>query len=544
MRYLMLVLAFAACGDDSVGNSGGAGGSGGSGGSGGMTIDAGPIIPPGDPGMGDVRFDIDSTMGVHAISPFIYGTNAPDWSGTAKHLAFARAGGNRWTAYNWENNASNAGTDYMNQNDGLLGGGSTPGEAVRPHVADALNAGANFLVTIPVVGYVAADESPGGDVDQTPNYLQTRFKVSHAAKGAPFVYPPDTTDPDVYEDEFVHWLSGQFPVDRVFYSLDNEPDLWSSTHPRIHPNPVTYAELMGKTTEYAAAIKAVVPQALVFGPVSYGWNGYTSLQNASDANGRDFLEFYLDSLKQAEQTAGRRLVDVLDLHWYPEATGGGVRIIGQDTTADVVAARLQAPRSLWDPNYTETSWITQFSTNGPIRLIPRLKDKIAANDPGTLIAFTEYDYGGGADISGGLAEADVLGIFGREDVFAAALWELAADESFIYGALAMFRNFDGANGSFGATSIQADTSAVGNATVYASVDDPSRLVIVAINKTGSPLVAAIAVTHTTRFSHAEVYQLTAASATPAHVADEPITAVNAFRHTLPAMSVTTLVLRP
>ena len=59
---------------------------------------------------------------------------------------------------------------------------------------------------------------------------------------------------------------------------------------------------------------------------------------------------------------------------------------------------------------------------GPIELIPRLMKKIADHYPGTKLSISEYNYGAGGDISGGLAEADVLGIFGREGLFAATMW--------------------------------------------------------------------------------------------------------------------------
>src|SRR5207248_2326867 len=128
----------------------------------------------------------------------------------------------------------------------------------------------------------------------------------------------------------------------------------------------------------------------------YGWYGYTTLQGAPDANGRDFLSFYLSRMNAASTKAGQRLLDVLDLHWYPEATGNGIRITGNDTSAPVVAARLQAARSLWDPNYIETSWIAQdWLGNKPVVLIPRIMNKIAARYPGTGLAFTEYNYGAG-----------------------------------------------------------------------------------------------------------------------------------------------------
>ncbi len=514
-------------------------------------VDAPPPITPDDPGPADVRVAIDTSAGVHPISPFIYGHNAPDWDGRGAHLTMGRSGGNRMTAYNWENNASNAGSDYMFQNDGFLGGGDVAGEVPRSAVEAAHDHGAAQIVTIPCAGYVAADKNADGDVTNTPNYLDTRFRISVPAKGSAFAYPPDTTDDHVYQDEFVSWLEGQFPESRtdprrtIFYALDNEPDLWASTHAEIRPDALTYAELVQRDTDYAAAIKSAAPGALVFGFVSYGWNGYTTLQNAPDGAGRDFLDVYLDAMAAAETSAGKRRVNVLDLHWYPEAQGGGVRITGQETGADVVAARLQAPRSLWDPTYSEASWIVDASTQGPIRLIPRLLDQIAAHYPGTRLAFTEYNYGGGADISGGLAQADVLGVFGRESVFAAAEWPLAADESFILGGFDLFRDFDGAGGAFGDTSVQATCDDDAAASVYASVNasDPARVVIVAINKRDTDTSAGISVRHGYQYTSAEVYQLTAAGSTPARAADLDITKVNAFVYTMPARSASVLVLR-
>ena len=50
------------------------------------------------------------------------------------HLTFDRAGGNRWTAYNWETNASNAGSDYIYNNDNYLSSSNVPAEAVRSFV--------------------------------------------------------------------------------------------------------------------------------------------------------------------------------------------------------------------------------------------------------------------------------------------------------------------------------------------------------------------------------------------------------------------------
>ena len=495
-----------------------------------------------------VQFTVDAQQNVKPISRFIYGVNQA-LDGAYANLTLTRAGGNRWTAYNWENNASNAGSDWNYQNDGYLGGGSTPGGAVMPTLTNAAAHNAGAILTIPINGYVAADKNGGGDVRASgANYLQTRFKQSLPAKGAAFTLTPSTSDAYVYQDEFVNWIKtnyayGQTDPNRpIWFSLDNEPDLWSSTHAEVHPAAVTYAELVQKTIAYATAIKTVSPSSKIFGPVSYGWNGYTTLQNAPDAAGRDFLEFYLAQMKQAELSAGKRLLDVLDVHWYPEAQGGGVRITGTETSGTVVAARLQAPRSLWDPTYTETSWITQWSTYGPIKLLPRLQDKIDRNYAGTKLAITEYNYGGGQHISGGIAQADALGIFGREGVLAANEWQLNSDESFIAGAFRMFRNYDGANGTFGDTSILASTANIADTSLYASLDsaDPHRLVLVAINKTDHAISGQIQLDHGQAFRWADVYQLTSASADPQYAGRLTLVSPTTLSYTLPAYSVSTL----
>jgi hypothetical protein len=531
-------------------------------------VQAGQVIPPSTPPASQVNFEIFSTQDVKPISRFIYGMNGWDPAQRPRNLALSRSGGNRMTAYNWETNASNAGSDYFNQNDDFLGGGTTPNGAVKPGLEAARNAGAGMIVTMPLIGYVSADKNGGGDVANTANYLQTRFHQSPARKGTAFTLTPNTADAFVYQDEYINFLDESYPGafgaanNPLMISLDNEPDLWQHTHARLRGDSdpmtqagqtATYAEMVQRTIEYADAAKDVNENALIFGPVNYGWQGMIRFQDASDANNRDFLEFYLAQMAAAEGSNGHRLVDVLDVHWYPEARGvcasnpmDGCRVTEEATDAGVVAARKQAPRSLWDATYTESSWITQFSTNGPIRLLPRLQDKITANYPGTRLAITEYNYGAANHISGAIAQADALGVFGREGLFAATLWRLAANNDFIYGGFDMYRNYDGANGSFGDTSVRATNSDVANASVYASVNtgDASRLVLVCINKSDAAQTAGIAVSHTVQFNRFEVYQLTGASSVPQRLADQNISLTNAFQFSMPANSVSTLILLP
>lgn len=530
-----------------------------------------------------VRFTIDAGRRF-PISPFVYGINfygglpgknTPDWP---RHIAVSRMGGNRLTAYNWENNASNAGLDYNYQNDNYLGGGSLPGEAVRVFVAGALKKGAGAIVTVPLIGHVARDidgTSVGTDPATVRARLAARFVPSYPRKPTPLAPLPNPDDDAVYQDEFVAWLARTFPgafasdTTPIFLTLDNEPDLWGSTHEEIMPKVdgksavLTYDDLIDRTIAYTRAIKDVAPQATIFGPGTATWAGAATLGRYPSPDPRYgrtfFLDVYLDRLRAAERVAGRRLVDVLDIHWYPAAAANGQEI-GNDMAPQneaMIAARLQAPRSLWDPTYDERSWVSGVQ-NGPIRLLPLLREKIAAHYPGTKIAITEYYYGRGGDISGGIAQADVLGIFGREGVYAATLWPNAnlaaipyggsADRGYRYviAAFRMFRDYDGQGSAFGRTGLAAHTSHPIGTSVYASADDStaSRVVLVAINKGLHARDASIDVIASHGWRTAEVYRVTDGAPDPQRGPDLSMAGGRVLRYTMPPMSISTLVLRP
>lgn len=476
-----------------------------------------------------VVFDKQAVFTINAaavrgeISSYIYGANFSDVAAFGEvPYPFGRIGGNRWTAYNWENNASNAGSDWYYHNDSYLGDEADPGGVVIDAITKMFGYGSTALITIPIQGYVAADKD-GTDVTGTSDYLTTRFNMNRAFKKAPLLTTPDLTDDFVYQDEFVNLLEKTFAQQiansgrDIFYSLDNEPDLWSSTHSPIQPAPVGYDELIEKNIEFARAIKSVATDAVIFGFVSYGYNGFINLQNAPgdyEAHG-EFIDYYLSELAAAEKEYDKRLVDVLDLHWYPEATFEGVRIGSDESGAGMAEARMQSPRSLWDPTYVEDSWITDYNGDKGIALIPWLREKINRCYPGTEIAFTEYYYGGGDDISGAITQADVLGIFGREDIFAASYWHTGdSADTYIHAAFNMFLNVDGKGSGFGDISIAAETSDIEKTSVYASLDsqDPSKMVIMAINKSDEWIEAQINISpNGQKYKTAIVYQLTSAS---------------------------------
>jgi hypothetical protein len=391
----------------------------------------------------NVVVTVDTTT-TKPISPYIYGINFYS-PGDPAQLTLSRMGGNRWTAYNWENNASNAGNDYIYSSDSFLGGGTTPAESVRSDIAANQAAGRASLFTVQLQGYVSADKN--GAVDMTlplATRLATRFKPVVNKKGAAFTLTPDASDASVYMDEFVWALDQKLSSSQMFaanaalpsfISLDNEPELWQSTHKEIQGETmVTSDNYIAKTIDLCKAIKDQFPNATIFGPAHYGFAGIYSWQGelkgtlAPTPGGSDwFTDKYLLAMKNAATAYGRRLLDVYDFHWYPEVyDANGVRIVGMDSgtlTDTQVQLIVQSPRDLWDPTFHDPNnsspWIYQTLGSTPINIIGRLQAKIAASYPGTKLALTEYQNGGGGHIAGTIAQADDLGIFGAQGVFAA-----------------------------------------------------------------------------------------------------------------------------
>lgn len=545
---------------------------------------AGPGDTAGAASSGDITFTIDASR-TYPISRFIYGGNFLDspstWGGATppREMTFDRMGGNRMSAYNWESNHSNAGNDYEYHNDEYLSSSSRPGEAVRARAVAAFGRGQAFMATVPMLGYVAADNCGCNvgitDADRSTR-LATRFRLSRAFKGAPLATSPVSSDAAVYQDEFVHWFETTFPGRSgsqdtpVFYSLDNEVDLWSSTHKEIQsdigddtdrPRLQTYSGLTDTSIVYARAIKSVAPNALVFGPAVATYAGIAVLGRYPtpdpEFGTQNFIDVYLDRMKAAEATHGRRLLDVLDVHYYPAIGTRGGEITNDYAPQDsaTIWARVQAPRSLWDDTFDERSWVSGV-TDGPIRLLPRLKAQIAAHYPGTKLAITEYYFGRGGDISGAIAQADALGIFAREGVFAASLWPQAGlyaqpwqgdgnkAYAYAFAAFRMFRNYDGTGGNFGDTGLQAKSSDVAASSVHASRDAAGNIVLVVINKTTMPKPARLAISGIAAPKALRAWALTSASATPARQPDQAPGASGTFTYLMPPMSVSTLVLAP
>jgi hypothetical protein len=518
-----------------------------------------------DPDRGAVAITVNPAK-THAISPYIYGLNfATKVDDAPAGVEFDRTGGNRWTAYNWETNTSNAGRDYQYQNDRYLGNNVTPGGIVADLIDTDRRRGMASLITVQMQGYVSADDRGPVKMSNPPDVARFRKVVHEKATVSrePFTLTPSVSDDAVYTDEFLWAMDRKFagqnifgatPTTKpVFISLDNEPELWNQTHLEVQgAKNVSADDFIARTRSIATAIKKQFPNAVIFGPAHFGFMGMYNWLNEMKAtpNGSDwFTDRYLKAMKSASTAAGRRLVDVYDFHWYSEATdSAGTRVVsltGPKLTDSQVQAVVQSPRSLYDRTFRENSWISKAVLGGPIALLDRLQSRIDASNPGMKLALTEYHNGGALHIAGTIAQADNLGIFGARGLFAAAQWQMSPREPYILAAFRAYRDFDGTGHNYGDTSVEATSGDPSRVVVYVSTDSEhaGRVVMVAINRSTTEQSAIIS--GQPLRGTARRFQITAASARqqsqirPVPAGTQPVSG-RSLTLKLPPLSVTTV----
>ncbi|GIF74924.1 glycoside hydrolase family 44 protein [Asanoa siamensis] len=513
---------------------------------------------------------VDAAQDRHPISPHVYGMNFADAALAAElDLPVRRWGGNATTRYDYRYDTTNRASDWFfeniaeeNDDPGALPDGSSTDEFVEQDRAT----GTDTILTVPLIGWApkARDGSCGFSVAKYGPQQRTdewRPDCGNGIRpdGTPVTGndPRDTSAPvgAAYVTSWIGHLTEKYGTADEggvrFYNLDNEPDIWHSTHRDVHPLGASSVELRDRAIEIGAAVKAADPGAATLGPVGWGWTSwdYSGLDQETcgrtgcwadppDRAARDGLPFttwYLQQLRAYEQAHGTRLLDYFDMHFYPQA--GGVAF-GNGNDPATNALRLRSTRALWDPTYVDESWIgTQ------VRLVPRMRELVAAHYPGTRTAITEYNWGALDHVNGALAQADILGIFGRERLDLATLWAPPAAADPGAYAFRMYRNYDGAGGRFGDIGVRATSADQSVLSVYAAErSSDGALTAMVVNKSGADQTAPV--TFAGRGAGtAKVHRYGAADpGAIVRAPDQPVSASGTVETTFPADSITLLVL--
>lgn len=468
--------------------------------------------------VGPLTLAVDPNADRHAISPLIYGVSGNDspWAGQPPYTV-NRWGGNAVTRYNWKIDVSNRGMDwfFMNiANDTNVS--QLPDNSTADRFIDISRAaGSEPLMTMPTIGWAPFDRNTrwgfsvaGYGPQQWTECSYTGYPSWCHLDAGNGVKPdgvtpvtgnnPLDTSIAISPSFVTEWMShiegrvGSATSGGVkFFALDNEPMLWNSTHRDVHPAPVSDAEIWQRTQDYAGAIKTQDPGAQVFGPVCWGWCDYFYSAKDGCGPGTDyaangpFLEWYLQQASQYQTTHGVRLIDYLDIHYYPQNTNVA---LSDDESQGTASLRLRSVRSLYDPAYPDESWIGQ-----PVNLIPRMKDIIARKYPGTKLAITEYNWGNDNGLTSALAQSEVLAVFGREGVDVANRWVVPAAGTRVEDAFKLFLNYDGAGASVTGDSVRAVSSRVDDVGLYAVRRNDGRLYVLLLNKTLSDQTADVQV---------------------------------------------------
>jgi len=365
-----------------------------------------------------------------------------------------------------------------------------------------LSNGAKVLLTTPTIGWRPFDRELrcGFAVNKYGPQQQTDQFQSNCGNGVKQdgtdITGNDPHDTSVESDPafnvgWIKFLDKSFGHGSVrWFQLDNEPGIWQDTHRDVHPSPMDYDELWNFTSSYGSAYKTSFPDSIVFGPISWGWCAYMYSPKDGCTAGADqkahgnlpLIQWYIQKITDYQKANnGIKLVDVIDVHFYPQASN----VFSNQEDPVTSLLRLRSPRGLWDPSYSDESWISQ-----PIYILKRINDWISAINPGNLkAAVSEYNFGGDTLITAALANVNALGVFARQSVYVATRWVVPDAGSIAENSFKIFLNYDGKGSKVTGDSVDCDSSEPEVIVSYAYNDATNRKVyVVFVNNVNNGIV--------------------------------------------------------
>src|ERR1044071_6734961 len=216
-----------------------------------------------------VTIAVDAGAGRHAINPGVYGLA---YATTAQlldlNVTMNRYGGNNTSRYNWQVNGDNRGQDWYFES--LGDSSSTPGERVDTFIANSRAGGAQALITVPIIGWVA---KLGANRGKLASFSQAKYGAQTGNDSQWFpdagngilkstnqpVSGNDPNDANVPNSSTLQrqWIQaivnkwGQsVNGGQPYYILDNEHSIWHSTHRDVQPVGARMADVLSAMTDY------------------------------------------------------------------------------------------------------------------------------------------------------------------------------------------------------------------------------------------------------------------------------------------------------
>jgi hypothetical protein len=356
-----------------------------------------------------VTISIDPTKAVKSISPALYGRNnslpkenfaQPLSASELLHLQesgvrFLReGGGNNSTKYNWKKRLSSHPDWYNNV---YVNDWDTAVKTMR----DKLPNNVNGMWSFQLIGKAAANNTNNfndwayngsnwwtGTAQNLAGGGEVNTIGGSAAKteGNPNLYL-NNWSADSTVGILDHWFNTlQIPKNRITYwSMDNEPEIWNGTHDDIIKSDYQADTYMQNYFAVAKKARAKFPAIKLVGPVpanEWQWFNWMN-KTTTDVNSKYYcwLEYFIKRCAEEQKTSGIRLLDVLDIHFYPnESTPEQVvqmhRVFFDKTYVYVGANGVKSINGGWDTTQNKeyifariNDWLNQyFGQNHGIKL--------------------------------------------------------------------------------------------------------------------------------------------------------------------------------
>jgi hypothetical protein len=313
----------------------------------------------------NVQVQVDILAKRKKVSPYIYGRNnsianfnnnpltAAQWQflRDAGVRMFRENGGNNSTKYNWRRKLSSHPDWYNNV---YANNWDQAAQILQANMPDAQGVWAFQLIG------KAAKTGAANFNDWGYNGSQWWTGVNQNLAGGGTVNTAGGNkatvngNPNLYLEDWPadsttgildHWFgTGGLGLNKdkiQYWNMDNEIEIWHGTHDDVMPTLIPAEEFMQRYFEVAKKARAKYPNIKLLGPVPanewqwYNWSD--GLIVGADGKKYQWLQYFIKRIAEEQTRTGVRLLDVLDIHFYPNLT----------TQSDVV----QLHRIFFDRNY-------------------------------------------------------------------------------------------------------------------------------------------------------------------------------------------------
>ena len=309
-----------------------------------------------------VNVTVDAIAGQHKISPYIYGRNNLLSSGSQQPLTAAEwqfirdagvrivreNGGNNATKYNWRRKISSHPDWYNNVYDANWDFEVSSMQENIPSLKG--------IWSFQLIGRVAANKNNNFN-DWGYNQSQWWSGVNQNLAGGGHVntsggskaltegnsnlytmeWPADST-----VEILPHWIN-KLHIDKsriLYWNMDNEIEIWNSTHDDVMPVQISAEEFVQRYIAVAKKARALFPEIKLLGPVpanEWQWYAYDGKKVSYQGTNYVWLEYFIKRISDEQKSSGIKLLDVLDIHFYPD----------ESRAEDIV----QSHRVYFDKNY-------------------------------------------------------------------------------------------------------------------------------------------------------------------------------------------------